>query len=168
MVGHWNRLPRAVGTTPSWHSSVCLDNTLRNIVRILSSPVWSQELDLIILWVPSNLEYAMILWSFTLFHLSKKIVFLVGITYLKRKTIWCFREYPSDVYQKGWADVYQKSWADPYVVENYYLFLSGRILWRWLKILPAPLSLHFFHCCHLKESSAEQFPWELSHPFKAK
>ena len=54
---HWHRLPREVVTAPSLpECKKHLDNTLRNMVSFLDGPVWSQELDLMILVGPFQLR----------------------------------------------------------------------------------------------------------------
>ena len=57
MVGHWDRLPRAVVmalSLPEFKKR--LDNALRHRVWFLGDPVWSQELDLMILVGPFQLK----------------------------------------------------------------------------------------------------------------
>lgn len=45
MAEHWNRLSRAVITAPAWQFKKCLDNSPKDMVEFLESPVQSQELD---------------------------------------------------------------------------------------------------------------------------
>lgn len=56
VVRHWNSLPGRMVVSqclPEFKRS--LDNALRHRVRFWGSPIWSQELDSMILVVPSNL-----------------------------------------------------------------------------------------------------------------
>ena len=57
MVVHWNMLPKEVVTTPSLTEfKKHLDNALRHRVWFLGGPVWSQELDSMILVGPFQLR----------------------------------------------------------------------------------------------------------------
>ena len=56
VVGHWGRLwCRGHGTEPAQVQEV-LDNALRHMGWFLGGPVWSQELDLMILMGPFQLR----------------------------------------------------------------------------------------------------------------
>lgn len=56
MVGHRDRLPRAVGIAPILLEFMCLDNAPRNVVCFLGCPVERQKLDAMILVHPFQLE----------------------------------------------------------------------------------------------------------------
>lgn len=119
VVGHWNRLPGAVGTAPSCWSTRSIWSALSDVgsdfgVVLCGTRSWTQRS----LWAPSSLGYSLILISNKGIHRKKKY-----LIYLRQNQWACRIKCLISVLKRGHTDNLL-----PYLLTDTYYPFSSFIL----------------------------------------